>query len=387
MGFTLRSLVAVCALSAAAGCGGEDHQGGEPSGQAGEQTPQGLPESKADAADSVINGKADWSVDPCDWWGWYGDGTCDWYCWERDTDCDAEPLFEPPAEIKAATLPIVLAHGFDASPSNRWGFYKVPEALIADGHVVYVAEVPPYHSVPTRAEHLAGWIDKALEETGAAQVNLIAHSMGGLDARYVISAMGYGDRVATLTTISTPHHGSGVADFALKVLPGVFDEKVNALAALWGRTYSEVSEEADLRAALAAISTDGVAAFNEDWADDERVLYQSWAGVSSVQGLPNTRREAAACGGLDLRHPGTSDRMHASLVPMAAITAGGFDLTPNDGMVTVESAKWGTFRGCIPADHLDEVGQIKHEGADLDTGFDAVRFYRSVAAELSGWGY
>ncbi|MFN3198212.1 MAG: lipase family alpha/beta hydrolase [Bradymonadia bacterium] len=376
----------LCLTTALVACGTENDTDA-PEQPGASEAPQGLPSTKAEAADSTINGKADWSVDPCDWWGWYGDGSCDWYCWDHDTDCDAEPLFEPPADIKATHYPIVLAHGFDASPSNRWGFYLVPEALAADGHAVYIAEVPPYHSIETRAAHLAPYIDAVLEETGAEKVNLIAHSMGGLDGRYVISALGYGDRVATLTTISSPHQGSAVADFALKVLPDVFDRKLNALAALWGRTYSEVSEDADLRAALYAISTEGVAAFNAEHADDDRVMYQSWAGVSSVLGLPNTRREAEACGDLDLRHKGTSDRMHVTLAPLAGITAGGFDLTPNDGMVTVESAKWGAFRGCIPADHLDEVGQVKNEGADADTGFDAVRFYRTMAAELAEAGY
>ena len=47
--------------------------------------------------------------------------------------------------------PVVLAHGFDASPTNRWGFYGVAEALRADGHAVCVATVPPYDSPAVRA--------------------------------------------------------------------------------------------------------------------------------------------------------------------------------------------------------------------------------------------
>lgn len=78
--------------------------------------------------------------------------------------------------------------------------------------------------------------------------------------------------------------------------------------------------------------------------------------------------------------------MNVTLVPMAGPVAHGWNLYPNDGMVRVESAKWGRFRGCIPADHLDEVGHKKN-GPDARTGFDHVRFYRNVAFELSDLGY
>ena len=53
-----------------------------------------------------------------------------------------------------------------------------------------------------------------LEETGARKLNLIAQSMGGLDARFAISRLGMADRIATLVTVSTPHRGSAIADWA-----------------------------------------------------------------------------------------------------------------------------------------------------------------------------
>jgi len=74
-------------------------------------------------------------------------------------------------------------------------------------------------------------------------------------------------------------------------------------------------------------------------------------------------------------------------VPGAAFVAHGWELRPNDGMATVESAKWGNFRGCIPADHLDEVGQVGHHGKLRWTGFDHLRFYRNVAFDLAAQGF
>ncbi|MGK0359211.1 MAG: triacylglycerol lipase [Bradymonadia bacterium] len=358
------------------GCGGEDTAPAPPPDEGG-------PANKSEAAAAVDAGKADWSLDWCERSGWYGDGECDWFCPRRDVDCDADVL-GPDPQGDPLRYPVVLAHGFDASPANRWGYYRVAEALEADGHRVIIAQVPPYHAVTERAAHLARFVDTALED--AARVNIIAHSMGGLDSRHVISQLGYGDRVASLTTISTPHRGSAVADVALALMPGILDEAVNALAGAWGRTYSDVSDDADLRAAMFDISLSAAADRNAATPDVDGVYYQSWAGVSAVLGLHNGK-DAAACDGLGLADAGNPDKMHASLVAVAAFTAGGIARRPNDGMVTVLSAKWGVFQGCIPADHLDEVGQPQHDTADENTGFDHVRFYRNVAFNLAAQGF
>jgi triacylglycerol lipase len=56
-------------------------------------------------------------------------------------------------------------------------------------------------------------------------------------------------------------------------------------------------------------------------------------------------------------------------------------------MATVASAKWGSFRGCFPADHLDEVGQVQNDSADRYTRFDHIVFYRNVASDLAKRGF
>lgn len=287
---------------------------------------------------------------------------------------------------EATESPIILAHGFDASPENRWGFKGVAEALRADGHTVYVATVPPYQSPAVRAEYLADYVDAALAD-GATQVNIIAHSMGGLDSRYLISTLGYGDVVASLTTISSPHQGSNVADTALAALDGlkVNQKLLDGLAKLWGMTYSDLAGDTDVRAALEGISIAAADRFNADNPDDERVYYQSWAGVSSVGGWKNPK-DRAACGDVILGDYAKADAMHATLVPMAGFTSHGWSFYPNDGMVRVASAKHGDFRGCIPADHLDEVGYAA-DGPDGRTRFNHLRFYRNIAFELAERGF
>lgn len=345
--------------------------------------------SKADAAQATQEGKADFTFDLCERRGWYGDGECDWFCPKRDQDCDLPPLGPEPNGF-TTKHPIVLAHGFDASPTNRWGFNGVAKALEADGHTVEVASVPPYNSPENRAMFLADHVDAVLERTGAERVNIIAHSMGGLDTRVLVSGMGYGDRVASVTTISSPHRGTNVADVALGIVPGGADKAIDALARAWGKTFSDVADDADdtdVRAALEALAEANAPAFEADYPADPRVFYQSWAGVSSVFGIRNPK-DRAACEGKMLEHEGASaDKMDATLIPMAALTAHGTQLRPNDGMATVESAKYGVFQGCIPADHLDEVGQPGDEGADRHTGFDHLRFYRNLSFDLAQQGF
>jgi triacylglycerol lipase len=311
---------------------------------------------------------------------------CDDGTGKTSADFTESDALGPTPRGEPATYPIVLAHGFDASPTNRWGFYRVAEALEADGHEVYVAIVPPYDSPEVRAVALADVVDGALAD-GHEKVNVIAHSMGGLDARHMISQLGYGDVVASLTTISSPHRGSKVADTMLKVLDGVHadDDLVDGLASAWGVTFNDLAEDSHVRAALEGISEGRSGSFNEENPDDANVHYQSWAGVSSAFGIKNPR-DKNACEGQVLGNGRKADKMNATLLPMAAIV-GGFKLTPNDGMVSVESAKWGDFRGCIPADHLDEVGQMRHDEPDGRTKFDHVRFYRNVAFELADMGF
>jgi hypothetical protein len=46
--------------------------------------------------------------------------------------------------------------------------------------------------------------------------------------------------------------------------------------------------------------------------------------------------------------------------------------------------RWGTFMGCIPADHFDEVGQIADLGPALVSGFDHRAFYDTLLGFVRG---
>jgi triacylglycerol lipase len=62
------------------------------------------------------------------------------------------------------------------------------------------------------------------------------------------------------------------------------------------------------------------------------------------------------------------------------------DGMPNDGLVTAESARWGQFLGCLPADHIDEVGQILGDSPGLGNSWDHRELYAGVVALLRARG-
>lgn len=282
----------------------------------------------------------------------------------------------------AARYPIVLAHGFLGKGEGVASFdHAISDALAADGHVVVRASVPPLGSVRDRAKALAEDIDAALASSGATKVNIVAHSMGGLDARDVVSALGYGDRVASITTISTPHRGSRVADVSLGLVEGAREDALEAFGKLVDR-----EGPIDVKGALRDLSEANADAFAASHPDDARVYYQSWAGVSSLFAIPN-RADKDACEGKLLAHDDRADLMSPVLAPAAPIVAHGTKAEPNDGFVLVSSAKHGNFRGCVPADHADEIGAFGGASLDRRTGFDFVRFHRNIAFDLAARGF
>lgn len=110
---------------------------------------------------------------------------------------------------------IVLAHGvlgfgrLVGSPVNY--FNGVADHFRRQGHTVFAPQVNPIGSVQQRGAQLATGILR--QSQAPDMVHVIAHSMGGLDARYALAHdPALAERVATLVTIGTPHRGSPVAD-------------------------------------------------------------------------------------------------------------------------------------------------------------------------------
>lgn len=281
--------------------------------------------------------------------------------------------------------PVVLVHGFagfrDIGPVNY--YFRVADDLRARGEVVFESAVAPFASSAERAPMLARYLEReVLPRTGAARVVLIAHSQGGLDARYLVSTLGWGDRVAAVVTVSTPHLGTRVADAIAGNVPGLADGFVNAVASVLGFSYNEARSRADLRAALDALSERNAEAFNRSNPNDPRVTYWSYAGRT------NRRYGDEQCGGGVLPNPRALDNTTLALLPFATfLEQGNPSLHVNDGMVEVRSARWGRFMGCVPADHFDEVGQVAHLLPNPESGFDHRAFYRDIVRRLRAEGF
>lgn len=114
--------------------------------------------------------------------------------------------------------PIVLVHGLAMKDTFFLrSFGKIDRMLRIQGHRVYVSHVDGFGSVESNALQLKKEINDFLQETGAEKVNIIAHSKGGLDAKEMIAHLAMAGKVASLTTLCTPHKGSPVATGVLKV--------------------------------------------------------------------------------------------------------------------------------------------------------------------------
>src|SRR5437588_7521937 len=175
---------------------------------------------------------------------------------------------------------IILAHGLfgfgdlvpgllSFFPSVHY-FNRVADHLHSQGHVVLEPQVDPIGSIQQRGDQLAA---KVLKQTRPAdRVHILAHSMGGLDARHALTNRDdIFKRVATLVTIGTPHLGSPVADALVKRTGPLFEKVPVAL-----RTRLEA-----IAGAIPELTTDFCTKFDNKTADRPAVRYIEVAGDAS----------------------------------------------------------------------------------------------------------
>ena len=275
--------------------------------------------------------------------------------------------------------PIVLAHGlfgFDKIGPLDY-FYGISDALTAAGRQVFAPRVDAVQSAEVRGAQLVDAIEAARAATGAAKVIVIGHSQGGLDARW--AAAFDPEHVAAVVTVATPHRGSPVADVALDIAPGNSSDALNALADFFGLSTSGSSTS--FSGALNSLTSAGAAAFNTKVLDVPGIPYFSIAGRSALAGASDCTPGAAP---FMTTWDSDVDPLKLELLPVAAILdAAVLPATPtHDGLVTAESATWGTFLGCVPADHLDEVCQIAGQSPGLGNGFDCLGMWRGLETYL-----
>ncbi|MDO8136539.1 MAG: hypothetical protein Q6354_02770 [Candidatus Brocadiales bacterium] len=198
--------------------------------------------------------------------------------------------------------------------------------------------------VERRAELLKVQILDYLRATRAKKVNIIAHSKGGLDARYMISCLGMEDKVASLSTIATPHHGTSIADWGTRRLTLVA-QLLKGLLGMDPQTFFDLTTESCMRFNKRAKNAKEVRYFTYSGAKEKsRITPLLWPSFDFIQ-----KEEGA-----------------------------------NDGLVSVDSARWGEpgvkYMGNFSADHLNLVGW--RLDLELLCDFDTREFYRGIVENL-----
>ena len=267
----------------------------------------------------------------------------------------------PQPSIIPVRTPIVLMHGFGVGASFRRGGHLHQEALHlrSRGVRAIAPNVSPYSTVCARTAQWDDRLRRVLEEVQTQRLVLVAHSMGGLDARYLISEMSWHEQVDALVTIATPHRGSAVASLVLDQPELVRNWLTDA--ADWLGTHILEDGSADLRQALMEFTPEYIKnTFNPEVPDHPDVAYWSY-GCQAGKGTD---------------------------APIAPIFRYSNQYLferegTNDGIVSVQSARWGEYQGTVDADHSRQVGL----SPGLASHFDSNAFYASIAKKLADDGY
>jgi triacylglycerol lipase len=255
----------------------------------------------------------------------------------------------------ATSYPIILAHGicpFDTitrpfshgdnqDDDRRHYFRKIRSTLMAHGFTVFHSRVGWASGLESRASDLKLAILGVTDHFRRwPRVHIIAHSMGGLDARWMIYRYRMEGRVASLTTIGTPHLGSAYADWGIRRFGKLID-----LAGSVGLNIR----------GLRNLTRDFCLGLNEtlrDFEEHNGVLYRTVAG---------------------------SQPLHRIYAPMRfSYRILWREEGENDGLVSLKSAMWkeACFMRKIDADHLNQIGWW--DRGEAVTGVDRETFERGI---------
>lgn len=259
---------------------------------------------------------------------------------------------------------IVLAHGLLGFDELRLAGKILPgvhywrgitAALAANGIEVITASVPASASIEKRAARLG---DVIADKAQGKSVNIIAHSMGGLDARFLISRLRLPTvKVCSLTTIATPHRGSYLADF-------LFDQIGPArLPHIYAALHKLQIETGAFSQLTRRYLQDE---FNASVPDCANTAYFSY-GAAATPAPWSTFRQS-----------------HRIIKAQEG---------PNDGLVSVASSRWGTYKGTLmDVSHLDLINWTNRLRwliwglAGNSRNFNAIAFYLHIADMLAKEG-
>ena len=253
--------------------------------------------------------------------------------------------------------PVLLVHGMMAKDFPFWhAFRGISDFLEKQNIPVYITNRDGVGSISNCAHQLRDEILDILKKENCDKVNLIAHSKGGVDARYMISCLDMAEHIASLTTLSSPHHGSRVAVHLLEMprfWRNILEFLLNTFFRIWGDQKPDAVQMAK------DLTPKAMAQFNKTVLDVPGVYYQSFSSVAPKAKNPFL------------------------LLPYRLSRK--WEQRPTDGMVAVESSRWGNYRGSLPrpTDHFHMAGIFGSKRSLSDMG----RFYKRIIWELQAMGF
>ncbi|WP_083390073.1 esterase/lipase family protein [Angelakisella massiliensis] len=283
--------------------------------------------------------------------------------YDFETEKEAQNKIRRLNESCKTHYPIVLVHGVffrDRKYFNYWG--RIPGELIRNGAVIFYGGQQSAAATKDAAAELKENILRIIEESGCQKVNIIAHSKGGLESRYAITHLGLSSCVASLTTINTPHRGCAFVDWLLEKMPSCV---CKWLANSYNGALKRLGDtNPDFLAAVRDLTSRNCQIFNQETPDAPDVFYQSvgskmknWRSAPFPQSLSY----------LLVRH---------------------FE-KENDGLVGVESMKWGSRFQMVPAagkrgiSHGDMIDLYRENISH----FDVREFYVELVRQLKEEGF
>jgi triacylglycerol lipase len=231
---------------------------------------------------------------------------------------------------------IALVHGilgFDDRQGPAPGLLKywggVDQYLRSQGAKVLTPGSSAAGSIQTRSGQTLPLIQQWMATNGCSKVHLIGHSQGGLVIRYIASPVGsnFGSKVATVTSVNSLHKGAPMSDIVLGVIPS------------WLQPFANVALSSFLKLIYRDGKTQDVIAMGKSLAVSElKIFSPKYYNASGVKYYSYGSKMAWAD---PIQHP-----LMALTHPIT--WAGGLFYglgSANDGVVPLESQKWGTWKG------------------------------------------
>lgn len=243
-------------------------------------------------------------------------------------------IFLSQLAISSEKAPFIFAHGFFVPHHVYTHVVPLKQLFRTMDREIHIAKTPMIGSIEHRGKILVEEIRRLVP---SGKFHLIGHSMGGLDARYALTFTDIAERCLSLTTLATPHRGSEIADIVVDIVDHGRTELLSEIPGadkmvqLFKRFMGSVRD----------LTTDNMREhFNLEVQNTRGVEYYSL--------------------GFEIPLPFFFYTTQVELFPIFRFF---MDLNlPNDGVVTVESSKWGTYLGTMWGDHISETSQIPFAG-------------------------